>query len=630
MRVICFLLMMSACAAYAQEYAVAAIPAALRSRAAAVVRHETIVVDMLAPNRVRYQVTQAVTVFGRGGEDKARLVIYYDKNTAIKRIAGQVFDGEGYPIGKFGQRDFQDESAVRNFSLYEDDRVKHFLPAMTDYPYTVEYVYEVEVKQNLVIPAWRPDAYADVAVEHSEYTFICAPSDEVRVKATNYDGEPTVSEVDGRKAMTWRVTDIPAQRYEPYSPDPETYKTTVRIAPIDFSYYKREGRYTNWEELGRWQYEALLADGQALPEGTVQEVNRLVEGLISNKEKAKALYEYMQRKTRYISIQIGIGGLKPMAAAEVDRLGYGDCKGLVNYMQALLKTVDIPSYYCIVEAGNAKRSIQPDFAGMEQGNHVILCLPFEKDTTWLECTSQRIPFGFLGSFTDDRLVWACTPQGGKLLRTPRFGVEASTQRREATLTLGSDGTLTGTVETEFAAGQYDNHLDIAESSGTAQVKLLKEAYDIDHIRFGDIDYEKRSDGVPIMMERFEVTLDRYAPENDGRVFLVANGFNRQGTVPDVKNRLLPVYINRGYTDEDQLTYVLPEGYDLMTGPMQEEIDSPFGYYQASVKQEADRILYYRKFVLNEGTFPPERYSDFCAFINRVNVLDGYKAVLVKR
>ncbi|MFC3197354.1 DUF3857 domain-containing transglutaminase family protein [Parapedobacter deserti] len=616
--------------AYAQsEYAVEAIPNMLKSGADAVVRHQTITVDMQGPTKVRYFVKQAVTVFNRGGENRARLVIYYDKSTTIRRIAGRVFDAEGFQTGRFTQRDFSDESAVSSFSLYEDNRMKHFLPAMMHYPYTVEYEYELELKQNLILPAWRPDAYPDVAVQHSQYTFICGSGDQVRIKAINYDGEPISGELGGRKSTTWEVGDLPARRREPYSPDPATYCTWVRIAPVEFSYYKRVGRYSDWDELGRWVYDALLTDRSALPERTVGEVRHLISGLASDKEKAAALYAYLQRKTRYVSVQIGIGGFKPMTASEVDRLGYGDCKGLVNYMQALLNVAGIPSYYCVVQAGDVKRDMQPDFAGMEQGNHVILCLPFEGDTTWLECTSQRLPFGFLGSFTDDRLVWACTPQGGKLLRTPRYTPEASTQHRQAVLTLAEDGTLSGNVQTEFAAGQYAHHMDIADNSGTEQVKLLKAAYDIDHIDFANIAYQKTAAESPMLVEAFDLTLRKYAPENSGQVFLISNLFNRARTVPAIKNRTLPVYINRGYTDEDRITYMLPDGYVLASGGWEEEINSPFGQYRAVMEQDGSKLMYSRNFILHEGTFPASQYAAFSEFFNRVHTLDHRKAILAK-
>ncbi len=609
------------------EYAVAHIPAALKSRADAVVRHEEIVVDMHSPTKVRYRVNRAITVFNPAGDERARLVVYYDKATSIKQISGAVYDEGGSQLRKFTKRDCRDESAVSNFSLYEDSRVKHFLPAMAGYPYTVAYSYEVERKQNLIIPAWRPEAHWDVAVQHSQYTFICAEGDKVRISATNYTGDPVRRVDEGRSALTWTVGNLPARRYEPYSPDPEIYKTTVRIAPVVFNYYKHKGQYTNWEELGKWMFGALLSEGMELPLQTVAEVKALVSGLASDKEKAAALYGYMQRKTRYVSVQIGIGGFKPVAASAVDRLGYGDCKGLVNYMRALLAVVDIPSYYCVVEAGNAKRDISAAFASMDQGNHVILCVPFEQDTVWLECTSQRLPFGFLGSFTDDRTVWVCTPEGGKLLNTPGYTAAVANQERHAELQLADDGTVAGHMQTVFSGGQYDNHLEIAESSGAKQIKMLKAAYDIDHIGFGNIDYQKPAGEVPVLVETLDVTLPHYAPENGGQTFLIPNLFNQQLSIAAVKDRQLPVYINRGYTDEDHLTFMLAPGYVMVGGPWNAELESPFGHYEAVLEQVGRTLSYRRQLVLHGGTYPADQYAEFCAFINRVSMLDRHKAVL---
>jgi len=67
-----------------------------------------------------------------------------------------------------------------------------------------------------------------------------------------------------------------------------------------------------------------------LPETTKQKVTELTKNAKSREEKARLLYEYVQNKTRYISIQLGIGGFQPFEARVVDETGYGDCKALSN------------------------------------------------------------------------------------------------------------------------------------------------------------------------------------------------------------------------------------------------------------------------------------------------------------
>ncbi|RZL30040.1 MAG: DUF3857 domain-containing protein, partial [Pedobacter sp.] len=165
---------------FAQEnYDADLIPSALRNRANATIRNEETVVDMRSRDNVLYSVKQAITVLNKNGDENARLVLFYDKNTAIKSIKGEVFNEFGKLTHKFSQSDFKDESAVQGFSLFEDNRVKHFLPAVNSYPYTVVYTYEIRFKQNLNIPNWIPKPSADVAVEKSTYTFICKPTDTV-------------------------------------------------------------------------------------------------------------------------------------------------------------------------------------------------------------------------------------------------------------------------------------------------------------------------------------------------------------------------------------------------------------------------------------------------------------------
>lgn len=615
--------------AFSQDnYDVDLIPGTLKNRANSCIRNEEILVDMRSPENVLLNVKKAITVFNENGEDEARLVLNYDKNTAIKTIKGEVYNAVGKPISKFTQNDFSDVSAADGFSLFIDSRVKHYLPNLNQYPYTIVYNYEIRNKQNLIIPRWIPKPGDDISVEKSSYTFICKPTDEVRIKTVNYAMEPEVSTDEKQKKMVWKTSNILAVKSEPFSPNPKTYRTSIQIAPKQFTYYNHKGSYQNWEELGKWVYDDLIKQRNTLPPATITMVKDLVNDEKTDKEKARKIYQYLQDKTRYISVQIGIGGLQPIAASEVDRLGYGDCKALVNYMQSMLKAVDIESYYCVVEAGSEKISLDPQFADMAQGNHIILCLPLKSDTTWLECTNQQIPFGFLGDFTDDRLVFACTPEGGKLLRTPKLSAQNNLQIRKVNLSLNDDGTALGNMQTVFSGSQYDNHESNIEKSITEQQKALKIWYNLDYIDFKNITYLKDKTDNPKITEDVKVNIRQYAPVENNKMYLQLNAFNISRNIPEIKVRKLPVYINRGYTDEDTITYSIPE--NVLTAsilPMNKSLESDFGSYESKVTVEGRKIIYHRKIKINDGTYPAEKYSSFAKFMTDVNTADNLKLIL---
>ncbi|MFD0941215.1 DUF3857 domain-containing protein [Pedobacter boryungensis] len=622
-----FIFVLSFHTGFAQDnYDAELIPATLRNRANATIRNEETVVDMRSPDNVMYSVKQAITVLNKNGENSARLVLFYDKNTSIKSIKGEIYNEVGKLAGKFSQNDFKDESAVQDFSLFEDSRVKHYLPAVNTYPYTIVYTYEMRYKQNLIIPDWTPKPANDVSVEKSSYTFICKPTDQFRIKTQNLANKAIETVTDKQKTLVWTVNNLAGVKPEPYSPDRENYQTSVKIAPQNFSYFNYKGDYTNWQELGKWEYDNLLKNRKTLLSTTTQTIRDLVKNETTDKEKARKIYQYLQNKTRYISVQIGIGGFQPVTAADVDRLGYGDCKALVNYMQSLLDVAGIESYYCIVQAGSQKKSLDPTYASMNQGNHVILCMPLKGDTTWLECTSQKIPFGFLSDFTDDRYVLACTADGGKLLRTPKLTTSKNLQVSRADLSIDKEGNVTGNLKTMFSGAQYDNHEQIIDKSLTEQQKLLKEAYDIDNINFDKIEYNQKKDIEPELTENLTLNIRNYGSINNGKMFLLLNAFNIKATIPDSKNRTLPVYINRGYTDIDSITYTLPENVIPFIEPNNKEISNEFGSYISRTRLEGNKLTYYRKFVMNDGTFPAESYTAFFKFISDVNTADHLKLV----
>ncbi|SUJ04847.1 Domain of Uncharacterised Function with PDB structure [Sphingobacterium spiritivorum] len=615
---------------FAQNYAVDLIPEALKSRASATIRQYDLNVEMKADNNVIVNVNKAITIYNKAGDEYARTVLFYDKSSEIKSIKGKVYNAFGLPVSEFNQKNFADESASDNVSMYNDSRVKHFLPAIQDYPYTVVISYELKNKQNLSIPTWNYNYSDDVSVEKSTFTFSCPATEKIRIKTQHFDGKSNEEEIKGIKKWTWEVADIVARKKEIYSPPKYLTTSNVKIVPERFNYYDKKGTFTNWKEFGEWVSSDLLAGKQQLSEATIQKVKSMTADAITDQEKAKILYQYMQNKTRYISIQVGIGGLQPFSAQEVDKTGYGDCKALVNYMQSLLNIVNIPSYYCIVEAGNTKSDVDIDFANVSDGNHIILALPFANDTTWLECTSQKLPFGYLGDFTDDRLVLAVTPEGGKVLRTPKYPYNDNLQKRTAQLTIDKDGSITGSVSTRFSGTQYSNHFGAMFLTGNEQLKELSEYYDIDNIYFQQIKYNKLELDTPALEENLSIFVKNYAVHSGDKMILHPNMFNVKNNIPDLKNRANPLYINRGYTDIDEITFELPEEYSRNLKPETKKITCDMGTFEFETSVKDDKLYFYRKLQLKEGLYPAEKYAEFSNFIKEVNQADKGRYTISKK
>ena len=611
--------------AFAQDYAVDLIPKTLQSRASAVVRDEKIIINMDNNANISESVSRTLTILNEAGKDHAHLTLDYNKGKKIRKISGTVYDQFGRIIRKFGTKDFSDYSAVSQSTLYDDVRFKHYNPNVHSYPYTISYTYEARHDQNMYIPYWKPNTYSDVSVQSSSYQIVCKPEHELRIKEENVTQNVQIETTDKTKTYTWQAKNLTARKIEPLSPIHRPDRIIVKTAPKTFRFFKKKGQIENWADLGKWVHHALLQDKHDLSEATKAKVRELIAPYTTDQEKARALYAYMQQKTRYISIQVGIGGIEPFSASYVDRLGYGDCKALVNYMQALLAVADIESYYCIVEGNTTKIDLDTEFANIVDGNHIILCIPFENDTTWLECTNNKLPFGYLGSFTDDRIVLACTADGGKILHTPKFDTHANLQQRRGKFTIEPDGSLKGSIQTKFEGTQLENHFRFIALSGNELDRQLKRAYDINNIHFDSITYDTEySTNNNKISENITLHIRNYAVKNGKNLIVQPNIFNQSTAISESKNRINPVYINRGYTDIDEITFTLSEPVRQETKPVHQVLSCPMAAYELKVSVDGDKVSFYRKLEIIDGTYAASDYEAYFAFMREVSANDRGK------
>lgn len=597
-------------------------PPALAAGAAAVIRDDELTITVKGPADAIVSRHKVVTVLNPNGRDQGALEVDYEKARPVTDISGAMYDASGQLMRRFRKSDFEDVSASQDFSLFEDDRMKRIEPGASRYPYTVVYDYEQHYKFTLFLPGWFPVEAPGVAVEQSGFS-VTVPEDIPLRYYTNQAGAPVVDSARKSRTYRWRIRDLAAFPDEPLMPPIFASKVPlVLVSPERFSYYGMKGSFSDWKGLGSWISAHLLKDRDRLSDATVSRVREMVAGAASPQEAAARIYAYVQHNTHYISIQVGKGGLVPMNASDVDRVGYGDCKALVNYTMALLKAAGIPAYYTLVYGGTDRLGMLPDFASAGQGNHVILCVPFGRDTTWLECTDKHIPFGFLGSFTDDRNVVVCTPEGGILTHTPAYADTLNRLGREARFTLDSAGDLRGRMRTVFSGLSYEKRAEMEPLSAKERVRQVRSSYgylqmDVDTLR---LDYRRTA--LPAAREDLCFTSSLYAAPDAAGMTVPLNPVDRFGDVPSPsRRRVNDVLVMRGYETADTLDFTLPAGAKVSLMPAPVRLDTRFGRYETRIITGGDHLRYIRSFRLKSGDYPASSYQDLVQFLGKVSASD---------
>jgi hypothetical protein len=340
----------------------------------------------------------------------------------------------------------------------------------------------------------------------------------------------------------------------------------------------------------------------------------------------------VQSKTRYVNIQLGIGGLQPFAADVVDKNGYGDCKALSNYTVALLKSVGVKGYYTTIQAGANEVDMVLDFPS-HQGNHVVVSVPNGKDTLWLECTSQTNPFGYSGKFTGDRWALMISEEGGKIVHTPTLKTEQNTQHQKAEVILDKTGNAKAKVTTAYSGLQYENNgLNFrVVSSHDDQKKWLQENISIPSFEMGSFSMLNMKDKVPTAIVKVDLILTRYASVSGKRIFVTPNLLNRSTYIPPkTEKRKNSVVFKTSYVDVDTISFTIPEEIYPEFVPQPVKFKSRYGEYEASFKFDEGKLLYIRKVKMTPGEHPASAYTELVDFYKNINKADNIKLVFLSK
>jgi hypothetical protein len=613
------------------EYAVAKIAPALLKNANAVLRLEEQRFEIINTGKAIFKNHYVITILNEVGDEWAEYYEYYDKFRKIESIEGILYNAAGSQLKKIKTKDAEDLSGVSESSLIDDDRIRRHNFYHRVYPYTVEYTTEIEFTNTLFFPRWIPQGKDRLSVEKSSMCIVTPPGYEFRYKEFNYTGTPVkTTEKDGKIATYWSAKDMSAILREPYSPLWHELTTAVIFGPTDFEVEDYKGSMTSWSDFGKFVY-ALKQGRDQLPDNIKQQVHQLADGVTDIKKKIAILYEYLQKNTRYISIQLGIGGWRPFDAKFVAAKAYGDCKALTNYMFSILKEVNIHSDYALIRAGENAGYITDDFPS-QQFNHVILCVPLAKDTMWLECTSPTLAPGYLGDFTCNRFALLVDEGGGKLVRTPAYGLEENQQQRKITAALDNEGTLKVNAVTRYSGLQQDNIHGMINNLSKDKVKeYLHEQLDFATYEVSDFKYEEQKNALPSVNETLDITVLNYANITGKRLFIVPNVMTRNNRKLSMdEERKYDLVFNIDYRDVDSVEITLPEGFAPELIPQDVSISSKFGKYYCSVKLTGNKLLYFRKIERYAGRYPAQEYTDLVKFYEATYKADRNKVVLVKQ
>lgn len=614
---------------YSQSYPVSEIAENLKKNASAVVRNESTVVEINKIDEIVYKNLSVITILNKDAISYSIPKIFYEKGDVISNVKVTIFDDKGAKMKSFSKSDFSDMAANSQGTFYSDNRVMALPYTPTSFPYTVEFSYEQKDQNTVFIPDFTPFDSYNISLQKSSFKIINKSGINLRTKTYDSPFQYAAVQVqDNGNEKLYTYQNIPAIDNAELVPNPQKILPKVSFSLDQFNLVGKKGNITSWKDFGLWYHNNLLTPVSVSTPQIKSEIAALhLSG--STEEKVKKIYQYMQSKTRYIFVALGIGGWQPMMPDEVQKKGYGDCKGLSNYMKTLLDEAGIPSYYAIINSNSSPISFDVDFPKMA-GNHVILVVPTEKGNIWLENTSQDIAFNHLSYSTTDRNVLAVKSTGIDIMETPSYTSQQSKEKQVIIVQINPDKTITGKGKFSYTGNQYDFNLFYVSLSQKEKNDAVKSKFS--HLNFENVEMNNFTNNKDLASIDFDLNFkaSNYSKAMGDSFIFRAVPIYSSGFYHTDENRQLPFENRFSYEDDYEIEYQIPTNYVVEEMPQNGLITSDFGTYLISFVKKEDKIIVKRSVNIKKGIHSKEKYNEYVNFRKKIISADNSKILISKK
>ncbi|MFN0014166.1 MAG: transglutaminase-like domain-containing protein [Saprospiraceae bacterium] len=609
---------------------IAAIPDSLTTNANAVVREHDLTVKINSPSSLEILRRVTVSVLDNRTTDWTEIYLPYGGFLDLQYLSCQVLDAEGVVRKRFTRKDFQDRAYFDDATIADDTRYLYLDLSAEGRPFTYVLDYSMSSETALLCPNFFPQAEFNTSVELAKCVVQIPEALSLNYRCERAP-EPAMSTKKGYKSYKWVFENLPAIPDEPLNLPLSQQAPIIYISPREFQTKEFSGSLESWNGLAKWNHQMV----SALPEltlATKQEIQHLTAGR-TEVEKIRAVYSFVQNNTRYVSIQLGIGGWKPFDPNRVHTKKFGDCKALSWYTKVLLDAAGIPAHYTLVSAGDEPRNLIPDFPS-NTFNHAILTVPTTGgDTLHLECTSQIHPFGYMGTFTGNRKALMIAGEEGRIIDLSAPDTQDNVKHDSVRVRL-QDPQSPAQIEWKRTlrglAIEDDNFLWLSfETDPQKHKKWIDEHLSIKGGQVTKFDWE-----APLTEPQGSVSIVTSSTQllniTAKRMYLQSNFFQPWTTILPVDSaRVSPIFQRFGHTWIADLVLDIPAKWKSESLPSSAEEVSAFGRYSRTVTYSSGQFVLRRSITLDAGIFPKEMYNQLADFYKKMKKMDNERVVFVR-
>ena len=437
------------------------------------------------------------------------------------------------------------------------------------------------------------------------------------------------------------MTNIPAFKQEPLSPPEDSLRSWLLV------YYEEDKKLVAekyWKEIGKTDY-SVIKPRVKVDDAIKRSAAELVSGSDTDMAKLQKLDAFCRNKVKNI-----YSDSAEMTSAE--RKAVKENKNPSDTLKQMAGTpTDINLLFTALASG---AGFEARFARIpDRGRHFFtpelpisyflntysVAVKVGEEWKFFDPSTKHLMPGTLRWEEEGQQALISDPKGGFFAPTQFSPAEASSRIRHANLKLNEEGEIEGTLEYIFTGHiaaeerrRYENETPAA----------IEEDWKARMGRYGsptisDFQILQKDDATLPLVVRMKLSAQGYCARTSKRILMEPAFFEHNSTAqfPEA-TRKWDIYFHYAYTEDDDVTIELPEGWELdkPSAPTSSKL-SDVGNYKVRLQVTSDKkkVMYSRKFSWGgKGTLviPAQNYKGVKQVFDFVQEQDHHVLTLLKQ
>ena len=358
--------------------------------------------------------------------------------------------------------------------------------------------------------------------------------------------------------------------------------------------------------------------------------NDITKSLPTKREKAEAIFHWVQNNINYVAFEDGLGGFIPRGAASVCDKRYGDCKDMANLLYEMLNHVGIEAYRTWIGTRDRPYTYSQVPTPMVD-NHMITTAIIDGETIFLDGTDSYVPFGMPSAFTQTKeALLGINNTTFKLITVPVQKAEQSVTDVNTAIHIKDDmfivsekRLLSGYEKVEFITDYlYKKATKTEEEFLNTTLALGNNKTSYNNITKQNFDNKRN----PLELS-YNLTIDNYVKKVGTKLYINLD-IDRvlSKSKVDIEDKKYDKKIDHTYTKNYVTTLTIPEGYTASFIPEDLSFENENYGYKITYTQKDNTIIQHKNIFVNTLSVKKQDFESWNEFIK--SLIKAYKKSII--